>query len=118
MSASYLLARDVGEDNASLEFHLRRAREDDAETSITCSHEDEPECYQTLHSRTPIGDSVPEYECVDFPSTARFVPINTPSAYNRFTPSTLPPPSTSPTHAKKHQPKDVSELRSMILAAT
>ena len=118
MSASYLLDGDPGEDNALLEFDLRRAGEDYAETSIAYPHEDEPEYRQTLHCPTPIDDTVLEYECVDFPSTARFVPINVLSAYNRFTPSTLLPPSTSPTHANRHQPKDVSEVRSMILAAT
>lgn len=118
MSASYLLDWDSGEGNASLEFDLQRAREDDVETSIACSHEDEPECHQTPHSPTPIDDTVLKYECVDFPSTARFVPINnTLSVYNWFTPSTLSP-STSPTLAKGHQPKDVPEVRSMILAAT
>ena len=118
MSASYLLNWDPGEDNASLEFDLRRAREDDAETFIACSHEDEPECHQILRSPTPINGTVLKYERVDFPSTTQFVPINnTLSVYNCFTPSTLPPP-TSLTRAKRHQPKDVSEVRSMILAAT
>ena len=118
MSASYLLDEDPGEDNASLEFDLRRAREDDAKTSIACSHEDEPEYYQTLHSPTPIDDTVLEYVCVDFPFTARFVPINAHSVYNHIIPSTLPPPSTALTHAKRHRPSDVSEVRSVILAAT
>src|ERR1700722_18791262 len=111
MSASYLLDEDPGEDNASLEFDLRR---DDAETPIACSQEDEPEYDQTLHSPTPIDDTVLEYACVDFPSTARFVPINALSVYNAFVPSTLPPPSAAPAHAKRHQP----EVRSLILAAT
>ena len=118
MSASYLLDEDPGEDNTSLEFDLQRAREGDAKTSIACSHEDEPEYYQTLYSPTPIDDTVLEYACVDFPSTARFMPVNAHSVYNRFIPSTLPPPSAAPTHTKRHQPKDVSEVRSMILAAT
>jgi len=118
MSASYLLDDDPGEDDASLEFNLRRAREGDAETSIACSHEDEPEFYHTLHSPAPIDDTVLEYGCVDFPSTARFVPVNAHSVYNRSIPSTLPPPSAAPMHTKKHRPKDVPEMRSVILAAT
>jgi hypothetical protein len=118
MSANYPLDEDPGEDNASLEFDLWHAREDDAETPIACSHEGEPEYDQTLRSPTPIGDTVLEYACVDFPSTVRFVPVNALSVYNRFIPSTLPPPSAAPTHAKRHRPKDVSEVRSLILAAT
>src|SRR2546421_9124206 len=117
MSASYLLDEDSGEDNASLEFDLRRTKEDDAKTSIAFSHEDEP-AYQALHSPTPIDDTVLEYAYVDFPSTARFVPVNARSIYNHFISSTLPPPSAAPTHAKGHRPKDVPEVRSVILAAT
>jgi hypothetical protein len=117
MSASYLLDEDPGEDNASLEFDLQRPVGGDAETPIACSHEGEPE-YDRPYSPTPIDDTVLEYACIGFPSTARFVPVNALSVYNCFVPSTSPPPSAAPTHAKRHRHKDVSEVRPLILAAT
>jgi hypothetical protein len=118
MSASYLLDENPTEDNALTEVDLQRGSEDDAEPSIVHSLEEEYEYDEGFRNSKPINDRPPEYAFVSFPSSARFVAINPPSLVHRPTPRILLLPCAAATRGKVHNPTNLTEVRSLVLAAS
>ena len=117
MSASYLLDEDPSEDEALTKVDIQQGTEDDAEAYIVHSLRDESDhksfCNSKSIQNAPLG-----YGYIDFPSTARFVPVNVPSSVLPSTSRKFPLPRANATDGMAHSITDIPELRSLILTAS